>query len=101
MFWAISTLARSAMSRRPFQHHAGQPAQRFLLLRMHSVERCDISGINALKASCVAYRPGGDIFMVRVQEPVLQLMQTTGFYDLLGADHSSPRMTRSATSSIR
>jgi SulP family sulfate permease len=64
------------------------PQQRFLLLRMHSVQRCDISGINALESILRAYRQrGGDIFMVRVREPVLQLMQTTGFYDLLGADH--------------
>jgi SulP family sulfate permease len=67
---------------------ARSPQQRLLLLRMHSVQRCDISGINALENILRAYRArGGDIFMVRVREPVLAMMQTTGFYDLLGADH--------------
>jgi SulP family sulfate permease len=66
---------------------AENPQQRFLLLRMHSVQRCDISGINALESILRTYRArGGDLFMVRVREPVLQLMKTTGFYEQLGAD---------------
>jgi SulP family sulfate permease len=64
------------------------PEQRFLILRMHSVLRCDISGIHALESIVRTYRArGGDVFMVRVREPVRQLMQATGFEKMLGADH--------------
>ena len=70
------------------RHMALYPAQRFLLLRMHSVQRIDISGINVLENLLRAYRArGGDIYMTRVREPVMHLMQTSGFYRLLGADH--------------
>lgn len=71
-----------------YQNMARNPNQRFLLLRMHSVQRCDISGINALEGIVRTYRArGGDVYMVRVREPVLQLMQKTGFYNHLGPDH--------------
>jgi SulP family sulfate permease len=64
------------------------PTQRFLLLRMHSVDYCDISGIRMLESLIRLYRAqGGDIFMVRVTERVRRLMDTTGFTDRLGADH--------------
>lgn len=64
------------------------PEQRFLLLRLHHVNQCDFSGIHTLEHMVASYRErGGDVFMVRVHEPVLALMQATGFYDYLGADH--------------
>jgi sulfate permease, SulP family len=64
------------------------PEQRFLLMRMHSVQRCDISGIRALENILRMYRDrGGDVFFVRVRKPVLQLMRVTGFYEQVGADH--------------
>jgi SulP family sulfate permease len=64
------------------------PGQRYLLLRMHTVENCDISGINALEGIVRAYRERhGDVYLVRVRQPVRYLMQTTGFYDYLGEDH--------------
>ncbi len=71
------------------QHLAlSNPHQRFLLLRMHSVNRCDISGINMLEQIVRLYRArGGDIFFVRVRDPVFDLMQTTRFLDLLGPGH--------------
>jgi SulP family sulfate permease len=70
------------------RHRAAYPSQRFLLLRMQSVNYCDISGINMLQSVVRAYREqGGDDFFVRVHEPVLQLMQASRFYDQLGADH--------------
>lgn len=73
------------------QHRAKHPTQRFLLLRMHSVNYCDISGIRMLESIVRAYREQhGDVFMVRVQESVLRLMRVTGFYDHLGADHFLP-----------
>jgi SulP family sulfate permease len=66
---------------------AANPQQRFLLLRMHSVQRLDISGIHVLENILRAYRArGGDVFFVRVREPVLELMHSTGFYELLGSD---------------
>jgi sulfate permease, SulP family len=64
------------------------PSQRFLLLRMHSVETCDISGIHALESLTETYREqGGDVFFVRVQGPVERVMRSTGFLERLGEDH--------------
>lgn len=74
-----------------YQHMAGHPEERFLLLRMHSVQHCDFTGIHALESIMQAYRErGGDLFLVRVRKPVLDLMKSTGFYDNLGADHFLP-----------
>jgi SulP family sulfate permease len=70
------------------QHRLHHPEQRFLLLRMRSVELCDISGIHMLENVVRTYREhGGDVFLMRVQEPVLRLMQRSGFSAYLGADH--------------
>jgi len=71
-----------------FKHMRANPYQRYLLLRMRSVNQCDFSGIYVLESIVKAYRErGGDVFMVRVQPPVMELMQTTGFADFFGADH--------------
>lgn len=68
--------------------HEEQPQQRFLLLRMVSVDQIDISGIHMLESMVRSYRePGGDVFLVRVQAPIFDFMQSTGFVDLLGPDH--------------
>ncbi|HBY98386.1 MAG TPA: sulfate transporter [Chloroflexi bacterium] len=70
------------------RHQASHPGQRFLLLRMHSVQHCDISGVHMLEGILRSYRErGGDLFLTRVRAPVLRLMKATGFYDTLGADH--------------
>jgi SulP family sulfate permease len=70
------------------QHLAAHPTQRLLLLRMHSVQQCDFSGIHALESIVRSVREkGGDLFMVRIREPVLSLMRTTGFAGYLGIDH--------------
>ncbi|MBN1246283.1 MAG: STAS domain-containing protein [Anaerolineae bacterium] len=70
------------------QHLAAHPTQRILLLRMHSVQHCDFSGIHTLESIVRSVREkGGDLYMVRVREPVLQLMKTTGFWSDLGEDH--------------
>jgi SulP family sulfate permease len=70
------------------QHRARNPGQRFLLIRMNSVNQCDFSGIHALESVVRTYRDqGGDVFMVRVRPSILGLMKSTGFYDYLGADH--------------
>ncbi len=61
------------------------PGQRFLMLRMHSVQHCDISGIRALENILRICRDrGGRMFLVRVREPVMQVMRSTGFVQLLG-----------------
>jgi sulfate permease, SulP family len=64
------------------------PEQRFLLLRMHSVQHCDFSGIHMLESVRHLYRDrGGDLYLARVREPVLRLLKSCGFYNELGADH--------------
>jgi SulP family sulfate permease len=53
---------------------------------MQHVSNCDLSGIQMLESIVEAYRQkGGDVFMVRVRAPVLELMKVTGFYHTLGA----------------
>jgi SulP family sulfate permease len=70
---------------------ARNPRQRFLLLRMHGVNHCDISGIHMLESLTRACRDGGgDLFLMKVQRPVYALMESTGFCDQLGRDHFLP-----------
>ncbi|MBN1921001.1 MAG: STAS domain-containing protein [Anaerolineae bacterium] len=70
------------------KHLSLNPTQRFLLLRMQSVQHCDYSGIHTLENIVRAIRDrGGDLFMVRVRAPVLALMRSTGFWAYLGEDH--------------
>ncbi len=69
------------------EHLAKHPGQRFVLLRMQSVNQCDISGIHVLESIMHRLRDGGgDLFLFRVQEPVRQIMDATGFHRQLGAD---------------
>jgi len=71
-----------------YEHLEQHPNQRFLLLRLHSVNQCDFSGIHMLESVLHAFRErGGDVYVVRVQANVLKVMKSTGFYDHLGADH--------------
>ena len=64
------------------------PDQRYLLLRMLSVPQIDISGIHMLEHVLRTYRErGGDLFLVRVQRPVFDFMESTGFVQALGKDH--------------
>ena len=64
------------------------PGQRYLLLRMYPVENCDISGIHALESIVHSYRDrGGDVYFVHVHRRVRSLMEATGFYNYVGADH--------------
>jgi SulP family sulfate permease len=61
---------------------AATPTQRFALLRMHSVQHIDISGIRMLEnVRRVLNERGGEIYFVRVREPVLARMRATGFYE--------------------
>lgn len=64
------------------------PGQSMLLLRMHGVDICDLSGIEMLEATVNTYRNlGGDVYMIRVREPVLEVMRSSGFLQVLGEDH--------------
>lgn len=68
--------------------HARHPDQRYLLLRMYTVENCDISGIHALQSIVQNYRDhGGDVYFVHVQKQVLDIMKSSGFYEYVGEDH--------------
>ena len=67
------------------EHLEKHPEQRHLLLRMHSVNQCDFSGIHALESIVRTYRDrSGQVFMIRLQERVRDLMKSTGFYHHLG-----------------
>ncbi len=64
------------------------PGQRFLLLRLHSVQHCDISGIRMLeRLRTELHARGGALYMTRIRDTVLQYMQRAGFLDQLGPDH--------------
>ncbi len=70
------------------EYHARNSGQRYLLLRMKGVNHCDFSGIHALEGIVRSYRDsGGDVFLTRVQRPLLRLMLRTGFHNFLGRDH--------------
>ena len=70
------------------ENHKNNPTQRFLLLRMFSVEQVDISGIHALEGIARSYREqGGDLYISRYQNPVITTMQDAGFIQTLGEDH--------------
>ncbi len=80
--------AVSHIEKRIESFRARYPEQRFLLLRMYTVENCDISGIYALESIVKSYRDrGGDVYFVHVHQPVLEIMKSSSFYDFVGADH--------------
>jgi SulP family sulfate permease len=82
-FGAVSHVEETI--RKYFQTHS---EDRFLLVRMHSVNHCDFSGIHMLESvHAMCHERGGDLYFVRVQEGVFQFMQSTGFYKSLGEDH--------------
>lgn len=70
------------------EHLEVHPTQRFMLLRMFSVNQIDISGVHALESIVRGLRQrGGDVYMMRTQAPVLDHFKSTGFFEYLGADH--------------
>ena len=69
-------------------YRIAHPEQRYLLLRLQSIQHCDISGIHALEAIVQSYRDkGGDVYISRYRAPVLEMMRDTGFSAFLGEDH--------------
>ena len=75
-------------------HMEAYPSQRFLLLRMFSVNQIDISGVHALEAIVQAYRErGGDVYMMRTQDPIIEKLKSSAFHEFLGEDHFLPYQT--------
>ena len=69
-------------------HREQNPSQRFLLLRILGVEQFDISGVHALERIVKVYRDsGGDVFISRIRDPVMEVMRSSGFCEYLGEDH--------------
>ncbi len=69
-------------------NHDNHPEQKYLLLRMHLVDHCDLSGIHLLEAIVRAYRQqGGDVYISGLHKPVMRLMEVSGFVEMLGHDH--------------
>jgi SulP family sulfate permease len=69
-------------------HLRENPTQRYLLLRMFSVNQIDISGVHVLEGIVRTMRQrGGDVFIMRTQEHILTFFKSTGFYNMLGEDH--------------
>jgi SulP family sulfate permease len=63
------------------------PGQTVLLLRMHGVDRCDMSGIDVLEGILRVYRgAGGDLYLTHVRPSVRDFMRLTGFEHILGSD---------------
>jgi SulP family sulfate permease len=62
--------------------------QQFLLLRMHFVDHCDVSGIHMLESVVRLYRRNrGDVFLAGVRERLREQMRSSGFDEFLGQDH--------------
>ncbi len=63
-------------------NHEVHPGQDHLVLRMHGVDLCDLSGVEMLEATVKTYRRlGGDVFLVRPRSPVLEVIKHSGFLD--------------------
>ncbi len=70
------------------QHLADHPEQYLLLLRMQGVNQCDLRGVQMLEAiRHTCQERGGDLFLMKVQQPVYDSLKSTGFYNQLGDDH--------------
>jgi len=66
-------------------NQTANPRQKYLLLRMHMVDHCDVSGIHMLESVVRLYRRrGGDVFMEGVRPGVRQMCALSGFDALLG-----------------
>ena len=64
------------------------PSQLFLLLRMHMVDHCDVSGIHMLESVVKRYRKrGGDVFLEGVRPAVMHMVGLYGFDRMIGAEN--------------
>jgi SulP family sulfate permease len=70
------------------RNYESNPGQNRLLLRMHGVHQCDMSGIDVLEGVLRLYRgAGGDVYFVQVRPEVRRRMRRSGFEALLGKDN--------------
>ena len=76
-------------------NHERHPGQQYLVLRMHGVNICDMSGVGMLEATVRSYRElGGDIYLIRPRKPVMDLLESSGFLsDTLGRGNVLERET--------
>jgi SulP family sulfate permease len=80
--------ASSHIEEEVWTHLEKNPNHRYLLLRLFSVDQIDISGVHVLESIIRSLREqGGDVFMVRTQDPVMAVFRSTGFCEVLGEDH--------------
>jgi SulP family sulfate permease len=65
------------------------PGQNTIVLRLHGVDMCDLSGIEMLESTVNRYRHmGGDVYVVGARGQVMKMMEDSGFLDqTLGRDH--------------
>lgn len=64
------------------------PGQYLLLLRMHLVDHCDVSGIRMLESVVRLYRQrGGDLYLAGVRPRIREPMQAIGFDEMLGQNN--------------
>ena len=70
-------------------NHEHFPGQNYLVLRMNSVEICDLSGVEMLEATVKTYRQrGGDVFLIRPHRTVMEILLKSDFIDeTLGPDN--------------
>jgi SulP family sulfate permease len=79
--------ATAHVEERLLDNFFANPGQYLLLLRMHGVTQCDLSGIEMLESVVRHYRgAGGDVYLVQVRPPVREVMRQSGFETLLGTD---------------
>ncbi|MDM8518833.1 SulP family inorganic anion transporter [Anaerolineales bacterium HSG6] len=68
------------------------PEQQFLMLRMHLVDHCDVSGIHMLESVVRIYRQrNGDVFISGARGLLREQMRTFGFEQYLGRNHFQTR----------
>lgn len=74
-------------------NHERHPGQRTLVLRMHGVDICDMSGVEMLESTVEIYRRlDGDVYLVRPRKPVMEVLRQSGFIErTLGRDHILPQ----------
>lgn len=64
------------------------PSQQYLLLRMHMVDHCDVSGIHMLESVVKRYRKrGGDVFLEGVRPGVMHMIGLYGFDRMIGGEN--------------
>jgi SulP family sulfate permease len=64
------------------------PDQMFLLLRMHMVDHCDVSGIHMLESVVKRYRDrGGDVYLEGIRPAVNHMIGLYGFGRMIGSEN--------------